>query len=144
PEGCHCFHASPPYRQLRRVLPGTTSADGDLPQSVIMAARPGGSQGYFDKCSLSCHLQFGFTLLRLLIKPRPASKLPDKRPVSFWHTLARVALARAWAPMRAPLGFYSWVNTGRNFSASLRPSRPRSSSCSPWSPKICPRRLKPS
>jgi hypothetical protein len=42
------------------AFPGTTSADSDHSQSVIMGAQPRASQGYFDKYSLSRHLLFGF------------------------------------------------------------------------------------
>jgi len=85
-------------------LPGTTSANGDLSQSVIIAVRPGGGQGYFDKCSLSCHLQFGFASRGLPLSPdRPS----NRRVNGAFHfgTLSRGWRSRAWARRRAPLGF---------------------------------------
>src|SRR6516162_9648587 len=56
---------------LSGALPGTTSADDDRSQSVIMDARPEAGQEYFDKCSLSCHLQFGLMLLQLSMRRWP-------------------------------------------------------------------------
>ena len=69
PEGWCCVHACPPYPAthppLSAALPGTTSTDWGRSQSVIMDAQPWPGQEYFEKCSLSCHLQFGFKLLEL-------------------------------------------------------------------------------
>src|SRR5437764_10671461 len=35
---------------------------------------PGTGQGYFEKCSLTCHLQFGFTLLEVSLAIRVSQK----------------------------------------------------------------------
>jgi hypothetical protein len=49
-----------------------------------MDARPEASQEYFDKCSLSCHLQFGFMSLQLSVGRGPIRRThPIKRRVPF-------------------------------------------------------------
>jgi len=182
-----CFSPIPAtHPPLSGALPGTTSADGDRSQSVIMDAQPEAGQEYFDKCSLSCHLQFGFMLLPLSIRHGRSAGTPKKKGAPHFDTTHRqLCDRRAWAlpqfkwrndrrgPRRPPIRprprsspwsrcgsrapgrrrhprpragpstrLCPWVNIGRNFNASLRPSKLRSSSCLPWSPRICLQRPK--
>jgi hypothetical protein len=81
-------------------IPATSSgAYRELPartvifqQSVIIAARPGISQGYFDKCSLTCHLKFGFISPRLPGGLTSRQNCQGKQRAFHFGTCSRVAI----------------------------------------------------
>jgi hypothetical protein len=52
-----------------------------------MDAQPEAGQEYFDKCSLSCHLQFGFMSLRLSMRHCPIRNTPNKNGAYHFDTL---------------------------------------------------------